>query len=73
MGTNTVERLLRRRVAPAVFALLSLLVGCNNNPWPDGAERENTLFNSFDERSPRYLDPTASYSNPETDYTYQIY
>jgi ABC-type transport system substrate-binding protein len=72
MGGNTVERLLRWCIASAVFAL-SLLAGCNNNPWPDGAERENTLFNSFDERSPRYLDPTASYSNPETVYTYQIY
>ena len=72
MGENTVERLLRCCVAPGVFALL-VLAGCNNNPWPDGAERENTLFNSFDERSPRYLDPTASYSNPETVYTFQIY
>jgi ABC-type transport system substrate-binding protein len=72
MGENTVEGLLRWCIAPAVFAL-SLLAGCNNNPWPDGAERENTLFNSFDERSPRYLDPVASYSNPESVYTYQIY
>jgi ABC-type transport system substrate-binding protein len=52
---------------------LALLAGCNNSPWPAGAEKENTLFNSFDERSPRYLDPTASYSNPESAYTYQIY
>ena len=50
-----------------------LLAGCNNNPYPLGAERTNTLFYSFDERSPRYLDPTASYSNPETAYTFQIY
>lgn len=52
---------------------LGLLAGCDNSPWPKGAERENTLFNSFDERSPRYLDPVASYSNPESVYTYQIY
>ena len=50
-----------------------LLTGCNNNPYPLGAERENTLFYSFDERSPRYLDPTASYSNPESAYTMQVY
>ena len=69
----------RRRPAAwcALLALLGmlgmLLVGCNNNPYPLGAERENTLFYSFDERSPRYLDPTASYSNPESAYTMQVY
>jgi len=52
-------------------ALLS--AGCNNSPYPAGAERQNTMFYSFDERSPRYLDPVASYSNPESAYTYQIY
>ena len=57
-----------------VLAALALaLAGCNNSPYPLGAERENTLFYSFDERSPRYLDPTASYSNPESAYTMQIY
>jgi ABC-type transport system substrate-binding protein len=53
--------------------LLSALAACNNSPYPAGAERTNTLFYSFDERSPRYLDPTASYSNPESAYTFQIY
>ncbi|MGC4076214.1 MAG: ABC transporter substrate-binding protein [Rubrivivax sp.] len=52
-------------------ALLS--AGCNNSPYPAGAERQNTMFYSFDERSPRYLDPVASYANPESAYTYQIY
>ena len=52
---------------------LVLLAGCNNSPYPAGAERENTMFYSFDERSPRYLDPTASYANPESAYTFQIY
>ena len=62
------------RAALALWAgALLLAAGCNNNPYPVGAERENTLFYSFDERSPRYLDPTASYSNPETAYTFQIY
>jgi ABC-type transport system substrate-binding protein len=60
--------------AALLMAALALgLAGCNNSPWPAGAEKDNTLFNSFDERSPRYLDPTASYSNPESAYTYQVY
>ncbi len=54
-------------------AVALLATGCNNNPYPLGAERENTLFYSFDERSPRYLDPTASYANPESAYTMQAY
>ncbi len=52
---------------------VALVAGCGNSPYPAGAERENTLFYTFDERSPRYLDPTASYSNPESAYTFQIY
>ncbi|MED5619048.1 ABC transporter substrate-binding protein [Ideonella sp. BN130291] len=59
--------------AVMLIASLLALAACNNSPWPAGAEKENTLFNSFDERSPRYLDPTGSYSNPETPYTYSIY
>ena len=61
-----------RRLA-GVLGLLALLAGCNNSPYPAGAEKQNTLFYSFDERSPRYLDPVASYSNPESAYTNQIY
>lgn len=57
----------------AAWLTATALMGCNNSPYPAGAERENTLFYSFDERSPRYLDPTASYSNPESAYTFQIY
>ncbi len=53
--------------------LLLLLTACDNNPYWSGAARENTLFYAFDERSPRYLDPVASYSNPESAYTLQIY
>ena len=68
---------LARRISLALCVglgvVVALLSGCNNSPYPAGAEKENTLFNSFDERSPRYLDPTASYSNPETPYTYSIY
>ena len=49
------------------------LAACNNNPYPAELVASNTLIYTFDERSPRYLDPTASYSNPESAYTYQIY
>ncbi|WP_443112044.1 ABC transporter substrate-binding protein [Aquabacterium sp. OR-4] len=62
----------RTLLLPALV-LAGGLAGCNNSPYPVNAERENTLFYSFDERSPRYLDPTASYSNPESAYTFQIY
>lgn len=66
---------LLRSLLPWLALLLAGLglAGCNNSPYPAGAERDNTLFYSFDERSPRYLDPTASYSNPESAYTFQIY
>jgi ABC-type transport system substrate-binding protein len=63
----------KRIFALACLWLLAGLAGCNNSPYPDGAAATNTLFNSFDERSPRYLDPTASYSNPETPYTFAAY
>lgn len=64
-----------RRLLAYALALAAALVAtaCDNSPYPKGAERTNTLFYSFDERSPRYLDPTASYANPESAYTYQIY
>ena len=31
------------------------------------------MFVPFRERSPKYLDPTSSYSNDETPFTYQVY
>lgn len=49
------------------------LAGCNNSPYPDGAAAANTLYSAFTERSPRHLDPTASYWNNETPFTYNIY
>jgi ABC-type transport system substrate-binding protein len=63
------------RVARALsfLAAACALSACNNNPYPAGAAATNTLFYTFDERSPRYLDPTASYANNEAAYTYQIY
>ncbi|MEP7281683.1 MAG: ABC transporter substrate-binding protein [Rubrivivax sp.] len=64
-------RALRSLVAGVLGVLV--LAGCNNSPWPAGAASRNALYYSFDERSPRYLDPTASYSNPESAYTMQVY
>ncbi len=57
-----------------LFLLLLLALGaCNNSPHPAGSERENTLFTAFDERSPRYLDPTSAYTAPEAAYAFHIY
>ncbi len=49
------------------------LAACNNNPLPDDVAASNTLVSAFANSSPRHLDPTASYWNNETPYTYQIY
>lgn len=38
------------------------LTACDNSPYPAGATEANTLYTAFNERSPRYLDPTSSYS-----------
>jgi len=54
----------------------AVLSGCErvtNSPHAAGAEQTNTFFTSFEERSPRYLDPTASYAIDETPYTYSVY
>ncbi len=64
-----------RRLAAALLALAAL-AGCDrvsNSPYSRGAEKTNTIFTAFTERSPKYLDPTSSYSNDETPYTYQVY
>ena len=57
----------------AVGAAVSLIAACNNNPWPQQGAASNTLYTAATESSPRHLDPTASYWNNETAYTYQIY
>jgi ABC-type transport system substrate-binding protein len=57
----------------SMVLMLTLLAACTNNPQPSGLQATNTLFSSFGQRSPRYLDPTASYSNNETPITYQVY
>ena len=51
----------------------ALLAACDNSPNPKGSEATNTLFVAFQERSPRHLDPTASYSVNEVPYTYSVY
>ena len=54
----------------------ALLSGCEritNSPHAAGAEQTNTFFTAFEERSPRYLDPTASYAIDETPFTYSVY
>lgn len=68
-----------RRAALAVALVLGglgagvVLTGCDNSPHPEGASSSNTLYTAFNARSPRYLDPTSSYSSNETPYTYQVY
>ena len=61
---------------PVAITLTAGLSGCSevtNNPHPPGSEKTNTMFVPFTQRSPKYLDPTSSYSNDETPYTYQVY
>jgi ABC-type transport system substrate-binding protein len=59
--------------AGGIGFIVLVLSGCNNNPLPDDVAASNTLVSAFTEKSPRHLDPTASYWNNETPYTYQIY
>jgi len=73
-GLQTLRSTMARPLAAVVAGLSALvLAACDNSPHPDGAAATNTLFTAFSERSPRYLDPTASYSNNETPITYQVY
>ncbi len=64
-----------RRLGALLAPLLLGLLGtaCNNNPWPRDAAATNALTSAVIESSPRHLDPTASYWNNDTPYTYQIY
>jgi len=55
------------------LALMCALAACDNSPHPPGDAATNTLFSAVIETSPRHLDPTASYWNNDTPYTYQIY
>ena len=68
------QALASRRIRVVAAATLCLAAaGCDNSPYARGATAENTLYSAFSARSPRYLDPTASYSNNETPYTFSIY
>ena len=60
-----------RRWGAVLLAVVSS--ACSNDPWPSGAAAENTLYVSFDQRSPRHLDPTASFAANENPYTYSIH
>ena len=75
--TNLIRRHLRLALfSMGLSAVAAILVGCgdvSNNPHPPGSEKTNTLYLPFSQRSPKYLDPTSSYSNDETPYTYQVY
>ena len=63
-----------RLVALALMlALAGALIGCNNNPWPHGAAAQNTLYVSFDQSSPRHLDPTSSFGVNENPYVYSVH
>lgn len=72
---------MNRPMLGVVLLLVWLVAGCQpagdrdpiNSPYASGAERDNTLYTAFTQRSPRYLDPARSYSSDETPYTYNIY
>jgi len=44
-----------------------------NSPYPNGAERENTLYSAFFGSTPRTADPSLSFSSNETSITYNVY
>ena len=83
VASNWLHRLLRACFAGSApggwrptlcgLALLCALAACDNSPHPPGDAATNTLFSAVVETSPRHLDPTASYWNNDTPYTYQIY
>ena len=71
--SSAFKRVMAHVTGVLIGAAVMLLAGCDNNPWPSGAASANALYTSVQERSPRHLDPTASYWSNETPYTYQIY
>ena len=73
-ATSAILRgLVTRLLALTTVTFLLVLSGCNNNPQASGVAESNTLTTAVIESSPRHLDPTASYWNNDTPYTYQIY
>lgn len=56
-----------------MFTFMALIAcGPSNEPIPKAWLGQNTLFTSYQE-TPKHLDPTSSYSNNETPWTYAIY
>ena len=80
-GFRNSARSLRRICSAACSPRSSLIMvfagltacGVPNDPNPPGSEKTNTYFTATQESSPKYLDPTSSYSSNETPFTYQIY
>ncbi len=66
-------RAARAALGVLVMGFGALTAGCDNSPNPKGSESTNTLFVAFQERSPRHLDPTASYAVNEVPYMYSVY
>jgi len=73
IAPEAMGRRARGWLALLAAGILMLLCACNNSPNPKGSEATNTLFIAFQERSPRYLDPTASYSLNEVPYMFGVY
>ena len=65
--------MIRRARLLAGLSTALALIACSNDPWPSGAAAQNTLYVSFDQSSPRHLDPTSSFGANETPYTYSIH
>ena len=61
------------RIGMMIVALAAGLSACDNSPHPLNAASSNTMYAAFQERSPKYLDPTSSYSNNETPIVYHVY
>src|SRR5882672_8529966 len=75
-GDPKIARMSRPLCLVPALLLVAFVGGCNqvtNNPHRAGSERTNTFFTGFQERSPKYLDPTASYNLDATPYTYSVY
>jgi ABC-type transport system substrate-binding protein len=64
---------MRFRLLLQWLLLVLCAAGCNNNPWPRDAAERNAIYSAAIETSPRHLDPTASYWNNDTAFTFQIY
>ncbi|MGI9026687.1 MAG: ABC transporter substrate-binding protein, partial [Burkholderiaceae bacterium] len=75
---STCVRQTSRILHPSRLAYLAMFVGLTgcgvpNNPNPPGSESTNTYFTATQESSPKYLDPTSSYSANETAITFAVY